>query len=241
MCESVPRPPAMHILGRRYALTATAYKYLNIGISVGAEPVIDIVIDDNRGKQLLLPIKTWNALMGQRADIQRFLQANFYKSSSPPMRIEELTITSLMKASVVERFNRTLKNNMWKMLTFNGTYKWIDSLPRLVVEYNTRKHRTIGMRPIDVTPMIANKLLNTVYSNIKIAAPAKFKVGDLVRVNSRGKSIAGGFYEHELHSVINPDVYLVEKVLRRQGDKVYVKWLGFDNSHNSWIQKDNVL
>ncbi|EFN89842.1 hypothetical protein EAI_02607 [Harpegnathos saltator] len=90
----VPRPPAMHILGRRYALTATAYKYLNIGISVGAEPVIDIVIDDNRNKQLLLPIKTWNALMGQRADIQRFLQANFYKSSSPPMRIEELTITS---------------------------------------------------------------------------------------------------------------------------------------------------
>ncbi|EFN81562.1 hypothetical protein EAI_00417 [Harpegnathos saltator] len=82
MCESVPRPPAMHILGRRYALTATAYKYLNIGISVGAESVIDIVIDDNRSKQLLLPIKTWNALMRQRVDIQRFLQANFYKSSS---------------------------------------------------------------------------------------------------------------------------------------------------------------
>ncbi|XP_025155076.1 phospholipase A1 member A-like [Harpegnathos saltator] len=31
--------------------------------------------------------------MGQRVDIQRFLQANFYKSSSPPMRIEELIIT----------------------------------------------------------------------------------------------------------------------------------------------------
>ncbi|EFN88211.1 hypothetical protein EAI_11095 [Harpegnathos saltator] len=57
MCESVPRPPAMHILGRRYALSVTAYKYLSIGISVGAEPVIDIVIDDNRSK-LLLPIKT---------------------------------------------------------------------------------------------------------------------------------------------------------------------------------------
>ncbi|XP_025162655.1 uncharacterized protein LOC112590441 [Harpegnathos saltator] len=94
MCESVPRPPDMHILRRRYALTATAYKYLNIAIIVGTEPVIDIVIDDNRGKQLLLSIKTWNALMGQRADIQRFLQANFYKSSSPPMRIEELTIMS---------------------------------------------------------------------------------------------------------------------------------------------------
>ncbi|EZA55097.1 hypothetical protein X777_05352 [Ooceraea biroi] len=55
----------------------------------------------------------------------------------------------------------------------------------------------------------------------------------------RGKPVAGGFYEHELHHVADPDVYLVEKVLRRRGDEVYVKWLGFDGSHNSWIHKDN--
>ncbi|XP_076246242.1 uncharacterized protein LOC143186452 [Calliopsis andreniformis] len=133
------------------------------------------------------------------------------------------------------------------------------------------------MRPCDVTPTIADKLLNTVYSNIKIAAPSRFKVGDSVRISkykpafdkgytpnwtaevfkiikvqitnsvtyllqdSCGKPIAGGFYEHELQRVINPDVYLVEKVLRRKDDKVYVKWLGFDNSHNSWIHKNNVL
>ncbi|XP_070151047.1 uncharacterized protein [Polyergus mexicanus] len=67
-----------------------------------------------------------------------------------------------------------LKNDMWKMFTLNGTYKWVDALPRLVSDYNARKHRTIGMRPIDVTPAIADKLLNTVYSNVKIAAPARF-------------------------------------------------------------------
>lgn len=184
---------------------------------------------------------------------------------------------SIMKASVVERFNRTLKNDMWKMFTNNGNYRWIDSLPRLVSEYNARKHRAIGMRPIDVTPAIANKLLKTVYSRVKIAAPARFKVGESVRVSkyktifekgytpnwttevfkivkvqktnpvtylledSCGKPVAGGFYEYELHRVANPDVYLVEKVLRKRGDKVYVKWLGFNNSHNSWIHKDNVL
>ncbi|KYQ51588.1 hypothetical protein ALC60_09309 [Trachymyrmex zeteki] len=49
------------------------------------------------------------------------------------------------------------------------------------------------------------------------------------------------FYEHELHRATYPDVYLVEKVLRRKGDKVYVKWLGFDGSHNSWIHKNNVV
>ncbi|XP_024880929.1 uncharacterized protein LOC112460478 [Temnothorax curvispinosus] len=41
---------------------------------------------------------------------------------------------------VVERFNRTLKNNMWKMFTLNGNYKWVDALPRLVSDYNARKH-----------------------------------------------------------------------------------------------------
>ncbi|XP_070162568.1 uncharacterized protein [Polyergus mexicanus] len=184
---------------------------------------------------------------------------------------------SVMKASIVERFNRTLKNFMWKYFTLNGTYKWIDELPRLVEEYNTRKHRTISMRPVDVTPKIADKLLNTVYSNIKIAAPVKFKVANPVRVSkfktifekgftpnwtteifritkiqrtypvtyllkdSRGEPIAGGFYEHELLRVDDPNVYLVEKVLRRKGDKIYVKWLGMDESHNSWINKTAVL
>ncbi|XP_039311306.1 uncharacterized protein LOC120359072 [Solenopsis invicta] len=65
-------------------------------------------------------------------------------------------------ASVVERFNRSLKNDMWKQFTLNGNYKWIDLLPRLVLEYNSRRHRTIGMRPINVTPAIAEKLLSTV-------------------------------------------------------------------------------
>ena len=84
----------------------------------------------------------------------------------------------MLKASVVQRFNRTLKSDMWKMFTLNGNYKWIDELLRFVSDYNARKHRTIGIRPADVIPAIAERLLDTVYSMIKIAGPAKFKVGD---------------------------------------------------------------
>ena len=57
----------------------------------------------------------------------------------------------------------------------------------------------------------------------------------------KGDSIQGGFYQQELQKVNLPNAYLVEKVLRRKGDKCYVKWLGFDNRHNSWINKDNVI
>ncbi|KYN50340.1 hypothetical protein ALC62_14059 [Cyphomyrmex costatus] len=62
------------------------------------------------------------------------------------------------------------------------TNKWIEMLLRLVSDYNARKHRTIGMRPADVTPAIAKRHLGTVYSATKIAGPAKFKVGDAVRI-----------------------------------------------------------
>ncbi|XP_070170931.1 uncharacterized protein [Polyergus mexicanus] len=138
--------------------------------------------------------------------------------------------------------------------------RWIDALSRLVGEYNARKHRTIGMRPIDVTSAIVDKLLNTVYSNVKIAVPARFKVGDPIRTevfkivkvqktnpmtyvlkDSRGNPVAGGFYEYELQRIANPDVQLVEKVIRKKSDKVYVKCLGFDATHNFWIHKNNIL
>ena len=57
----------------------------------------------------------------------------------------------------------------------------------------------------------------------------------------QGKSIAGEFYKHELQRASNPDVYLMEKILRKRGNKVYEKWLGMDSSHNFWIHETNVL
>ncbi|XP_043476361.1 uncharacterized protein LOC122507620 [Leptopilina heterotoma] len=52
--------------------------------------------------------------------------------------------------------------------------------------------------------------------------------------------ISGGFYEEELLKVEYSDIYLVEKILKTRGNKVLVKWLGFDNSHNTWEDKRNV-
>lgn len=40
--------------------------------------------------------------------------------------------------------------------------------------------------------------------------------------------------------VENSDVYLVERILRKSVNKFYVKWLGFNNTHNSWINKTDI-
>ena len=51
-----------------------------------------------------------------------------------------------------------------------------------------------------------------------------------------GEEIAGTFYENELQKT-NQKEFRIEKVIKRKGDKLHIKWKGFDNSFNSWIDK----
>lgn len=55
------------------------------------------------------------------------------------------------------------------------------------------------------------------------------------------QEILGSMYAEELQHVKNPNEYLVEKILRRRNGQVYVKWLGFDNEHNSWIPASELV
>ena len=51
-----------------------------------------------------------------------------------------------------------------------------------------------------------------------------------------GEEITGIFYEKELQNT-NQEEFRIEKVIRRKGDKLYVKWKGYNNSFNNWIDK----
>ena len=52
-----------------------------------------------------------------------------------------------MKASVVERFNKTLKNKMWRYFTFSQSLRYIDVIKDLVYSYNNSYHRSIKNTP----------------------------------------------------------------------------------------------
>jgi len=102
-------------------------------------------------------------------DVQRFLKKH---------NINHYSTYSVMKASVFERFNRILKNNMWKMFILHGNYKWIKALSQLVSDYNAHKHRCATLSPRSL-----KNFWPRYTSNVKIAGPAKFKIDDSVRVN----------------------------------------------------------
>ncbi|CAD7001699.1 unnamed protein product [Ceratitis capitata] len=211
----------------------------------------------------------------QTDDGKEFYNANF-KRLLQTKNINHYSTFSSLKASIIERFNRTLKGMMWKEFSFRGTHKWIDIYKDLINDYNNTIHSTIRMTPNDVNSSNEQHLLDTVYSNLKVFRRPKFKINDEVRISKykhvfekgytpnwttevfkiksikntnpttyiledyQGNTIEGGFYEYELIKTKLPQVYLVEKVLRRRNNRVYVKWLGFSSEHNSWVNVNDI-
>ena len=70
---------------------------------------------------------------------------------------------------------------------------------------------------------------------IKDAVPWTYVISDL-----NGEKITGRFYEKELQKT-SQEKLRIEKVLKRKGDKSYVKWKGYDNSFNSWINEKDLV
>ena len=54
-----------------------------------------------------------------------------------------------------------------------------------------------------------------------------------------GEEIIGTLYKKELQKT-SQEIFKIEKVIKRKGGKLYVKWKGYDNSFNSWINKKDL-
>lgn len=213
-------------------------------------------------------------------NLQVDMGSEFYNSNCKALMkkhgINLYSTYSTIKASIIERFNRTLKTKMWKEFSLRGSYKWIDMLKRLLHEYNHAVHRSIGMKPACVKKKHEKRILERLdeaskLNHRQVLPKPKLKRGDLVRLSKqkalfakgytpnwgtelfkvtqvkptrpvtyiledlKGEPIKGGFYAEELQKTKFPDTYLVEKIVRKKKNMGYVKWLGFDSSHNSWI------
>ena len=89
------------------------------------------------------------------------------------------------KASVMERFIRTLKTKMWRYFTAKKTMRYIDMLPDVVYWYNHTIHRSIKKKPADVTVDNEKQVWHTLYDDhdeVK-RVQYKFNIGDQVRIS----------------------------------------------------------
>ena len=72
-------------------------------------------------------------------------------------------------------------------------------------------------------------------NKIKNTVPWTYVINDL-----NSGEIIDTFYEKELQKT-NQKEFRIQKVIKRKGDKLYVKWKGYDNSFNSWIDKKDIV
>ena len=118
-----------------------------------------------------------------------------------------------IKAAVVERFNRTLKERLWRYFTRHKTLHYLKVLPMLVSSYNRSFHRSIGMAPADVTWENQEKVWHRLYEkDTKRKTPkAKLKVGDKVRLSHTRRTFKKGYLP-----AWTKEIFVVTSVLKTQ-------------------------
>ena len=185
--------------------------------------------------------------------------------------IEIYSIHNEGKSVVAERFISTLKNKIHKYMASTSKNVYIDKLDDIVNKYNNTYHSTIKMKPVDVksnTYINSSKEIDNKDPKFKISdiiriskhkntfakgyVPNWSKEVFVIKKDEnnvlwtyiiselKGEEIVGTFYKKELQKTSQKE-FRVEKVIKRKEDKLYVKWKGYNNSFNSWIDKKDTV
>ena len=98
-----------------------------------------------------------------------------------------------LKATVVERFNRTLKDKMYRYFTHTNTRRYLDVLDDLLHSYNNTHHRSIGMAPLQVNHDNESIVRALLYQLKPKTFKWKFNVGDKVRITMQRQPFRKGY------------------------------------------------
>jgi len=110
-----------------------------------------------------------------------------------------------IKAAVVERYNRTLKERIYRYFTHANTRRYVDTIDDIVHAYNNTYHRSIGMAPSQVNADNEEDVRARLYPPKPKKFTWKLNVGDTVRISVRRrvfrKAYVGNWSE-ELFTVV---------------------------------------
>ena len=146
------------------------------------------------------------------------------------------------KSSIVEQWNRTMKNIMQKYFTANNTQNYKDVIPSLVEKYNITYNRTIKLTPSDArNPTNYQHVHNALYakvnapnwteevftiSSVKATKPPTYTIKGTL-----GEPVQGTFYEQELQ-LSAQERFHIGRVLKKKKNQVFVKWNGYSDAFN---------
>ena len=125
--------------------------------------------------------------------------------------IHHFSTSSDTKASVVERFNRTLKQRIYRYFTVKNTLNFVPVLQDLVKGYNRSYHRSIKRAPTQVIEANSPEVWETLYEKKGKRKKPRFNVGDRVRLNEKFRPFKKGYL---------PGCVCSEKCVKRKGADV---------------------
>ena len=142
------------------------------------------------------------------------------------------SVFNASKNPVIERFNRTLTNQLWKQFTIQGNQKWLKILPEIVNKYNNTIHKTIG-----TTPALAStnpSLVKVNLSNEKLAKDKQsFKVGDRVRIFKYKNKFEKGYKGYW-----TKEIFRVKEILKTNPTMYKIEDLNDENVHGSFYANE---
>lgn len=207
-----------------YAKFNKGYKYILTIINCFTKYAYAVPLKDKTGPTVvnaIRPVVEHKKMKHLQTDAGKEFYNVWFSKLMKKHNIIHYSVFSDKKGAIVERFNRSLKSLMWRKFTEQGKYAWLNILDDLLNEYNTRKHRTIGMAPIEVNNANEDLVRQNINRNRQkyreIDKRVKFKEGDKVRISKYKKVFAKGYLPNWTN-----EIFTVHKVITTTVPTTYI-------------------
>ena len=180
-----------------------------------------VPLKDKTGKSITEAFKNFELPIKLQVDKGTEFYNKTFQSHLNEKNVTMFSTDSAYKAQMVERWNRTLKEKLWKYFTAKNTSKWIDVLDKIVEEYNNTPHRSLPKKlsPNQVKDRV--KLVRLHLFKDMWLSPRKkptFKVGDQVRISKTKRTFEKGYLPN-----YTEEIFTISKVLYTQPPTYKVK------------------
>ena len=151
-------------------------------------------------------------------------------------------------AVFAERFNRTIRDLLKKIVFEQGDANWIDILPTITEQYNNRRHTSTKLSPKDA---FLKKNEGYVYKNLldkRKKVKPKYEIGDLVRTADLKKTFSKGdttnwsYKMYKITEIINDTIpsYKIDNLKERYNESLLKKTVLTMKENNAVMKKLNL-
>ena len=173
---------------------------------------------------------------------------NIFQEFLNKINIKLYSRNSSYGAVFAERFNRTIRDLLKKIVFEQGDANWIDVLPTITKQYNNRIHSSTKLTPIQAS---LKKNEGYVYKNLldkRKKVKPKFQINNLVRTADLKKTFSKGdttnwsYNLYKITEIINDKIpsYKIDNLPERYNESLLKKTELTIKENNSVMKKLNI-